>query len=350
MTYVERPNTSNNDLNKAGRILVSRERNSKEYLDATKKVDQWRSCHEYPLNTFNSTLRRKVKHYKGALVAQRLKRLPTIIDKLTRYDTLKLTQMQDIGGIRAVVRKVSDVKMLQAEYKDGTRFTHTLVTEKDYISKPKSDGYRGVHLVFRYHNTLARNGKAENYDGLQIELQIRTHLQHTWATAVETVGTLKEESFKTGQGGKKWKEFFSLVSSAFAIIEKQPVTKKHEKLEPIEIYKKIVNLEKELNFIQNIRYLSRAAQIIQREGVGGYYNIVELDTVDKRIRIQAFTQENFKLATERYAQLEAQADNQKDVVLVSAGNLKSLKKAYPNYFLDVRDFLDKIQAINEEIG
>lgn len=350
MTYVNRPNNSNNELNRAGNTLTTSDPGSREYLDAIKTVDQWRSCHEYPLNTFNSTLRRKVKHYKGALVAQRLKRLPTIIDKLTRFNTLKLTQMQDIGGIRAVVGRANDVKMLQAEYKDNTRFTHTLVTEKDYILRPKPDGYRGVHLVFRYHNTLARNGKAESYDGLQIELQIRTQLQHTWATAVETVGTLKGESFKTGRGAKKWKDFFALVSSAFAIIEKQPVIKEHENLQPLEIYKKIIKLEKELNFIQNIRGLSQAAQIIQREGVGGYYNIVELDTVNKKIKIQAFTQESFKFATERYAELEAQADKNKDVVLVSAGNLRSLKKAYPNYFLDVKDFLGKIQAIIEEIG
>ena len=349
MTYVERPIHSNNELNRAGKILVSSDPDSDEFKEAIKKVDQWRSCHAYPLNTFNATLRNKTRRYKGALVAQRLKRLPTIMDKLGRYETLKLTQMQDIGGIRAVVGKIPDVKRLQAEYKDSRRFTHILVTEKDYLLDPKVDGYRGVHLVFRYHNTQARNDIARNYDGLQIELQIRTHLQHTWATAVETVGTLKGESLKTGRGSKKYKEFFALVSSAFAITEKQSVVKAHENMTPKEIYQRITELERELNFIESIRGLSQAAQILQGQGVGGYYNIVVLDTVSKTIRIIGFTQDGFKEATKRYAELEAQADKGKDTVLVSAGNLKSLKKAYPNYFLDVRDFLSKIQAIVSEV-
>lgn len=37
------------------------------------------------------------------VVAQRLKRLPTILDKLTRHPTMKLTYMQDIGGCRAII-------------------------------------------------------------------------------------------------------------------------------------------------------------------------------------------------------------------------------------------------------
>jgi len=349
MSYAERPQHSNNELNRAGKILVESKSTSKEYLEAIEKVDQWRSCHAYPLNTFQSTLRKKVKKYKGSLVAHRLKRLPTIINKLSRFETLNLTQMQDIGGIRAVVSTVKDVREIQQEYKDSKRFTHALVTEKDYILEPKKDGYRGVHLVYRYHNTLARNGKAKDFEGLQIELQIRTQLQHTWATAVETVGTLKGESFKTGSGSEKYKMLFGLASSAFAITEKQPVLAEHQKLKPENIYKKIKKLEKELNFIENIKGLRAASQFIQQEKIGSYYNIVVLDTVNKNIRIIGFSQDSLKRATKKYAELEAEADRSKDVVLVSAGKLKDLKKAYPNYFLDVKDFLSKIQAIIDAV-
>lgn len=37
------------------------------------------------------------------VVAQRLKRLPTIIDKLVRHPTMQLSYMQDIGGCRAII-------------------------------------------------------------------------------------------------------------------------------------------------------------------------------------------------------------------------------------------------------
>src|SRR5207245_5775536 len=136
-------------------------------------LSNWRGCHGYPINTFQATLRDKLKRLgmNEAFVAQRLKRTPSIIAKLKRFDTMQLARMQDIGGLRAVVMTVPDVRQLQEDYKKSN-FKHEL-SEKDYITEPKSDGYRSVHLVFRY-----KNERAPAYDGLSIELQIRTKLQH----------------------------------------------------------------------------------------------------------------------------------------------------------------------------
>jgi hypothetical protein len=54
-----------------------------------------------------------------------------------------------------------------------------------------------------------------------------------------------------------------------------------------------------------------------------------------------------KEASEEYAKYEDRAAKGARIepVLVSAGPLKELKKAYPNYFLNVRDFIDKVQII-----
>jgi hypothetical protein len=54
----------------------------------------------------------------------------------------------------------------------------------NYIEKPKPDGYRGVHLIIKYRSTAKREYKDQN-----IEVQIRSRLQHAWATAVETCET-----------------------------------------------------------------------------------------------------------------------------------------------------------------
>src|SRR5438093_1423376 len=60
-------------------------------------VNNFRSSHSYPLNTFQIGLRRLAP--QDALIAQRLKRLPSILAKLElRRETMKLSQMQDIGG------------------------------------------------------------------------------------------------------------------------------------------------------------------------------------------------------------------------------------------------------------
>lgn len=210
MTFPRVPAYSKSEINRAGQALTETKPGSKAYEDALHIINEWRTCHAYPLNTFKSTLRLKVQKYDSPIVAQRLKRLPTIVNKLERYPDMQLARMQDIGGVRAVVNSIKEVRALQSEYRDTKRFTHELARENDYILDPKADGYRGVHLVYKYNNTLARNGLAAQYKGLAVELQVRTKLQHTWATAIETMGTFRDESFKTHQGNKEWLDFLHL--------------------------------------------------------------------------------------------------------------------------------------------
>lgn len=84
------------------------------------------------------------------------------------------------------------------------------------IQKPKNDGYRCLHQVFKYYS----ENNAE-INGLQVEIQIRTNLQHAWATAVETLGLLEKTSFKTGEWTPEYSQFFKLASALFSYYEKQ---------------------------------------------------------------------------------------------------------------------------------
>ena len=68
--------------------------------------------------------------------------------------------------------------------------------------------------IYRYKNKLA-----SDYDTLRIELQIRTKLQHIWATAVESMGTFLGQALKSRQGDQEWLDFFAATSSAFAYKE-----------------------------------------------------------------------------------------------------------------------------------
>jgi putative GTP pyrophosphokinase len=105
------PEYSRNQVNKAGNILLrAKEHNYKEILWAIDVLDNWRSCHGYPINTFQATLRQKLSLIdSNAIVAQRLKRMFSIIGKLKRFEFMKLARMQDIGGLRAVVSTLDRV-------------------------------------------------------------------------------------------------------------------------------------------------------------------------------------------------------------------------------------------------
>ena len=121
--------------------------------------------------------------------------------------------MQDIGGCRSIVRNVAQVRKIVANY-EKSDIKHKVFQTDDYIDKPKESGYRGVHLIFKYFSD-----KNETYNGLKIEVQVRSNLQHAWATAVETTGTFIGQALKSSQGEADWLRFFCLMGSAIAIRE-----------------------------------------------------------------------------------------------------------------------------------
>lgn len=77
-----------------------------------------------------------------AIIAQRLKRLSSISVKLKRNTKMRLSQMQDLGGCRAIVRTPKQLDALIRMYGD---IAHAKA--RDYILSPKADGYRSAHFV-----------------------------------------------------------------------------------------------------------------------------------------------------------------------------------------------------------
>ena len=110
------PQYPRNQVDKAGRDLVSHE--DQLASSALRVVEDWRSAHHFPLSLVQATLRKRAKAIdNGAILAQRIKRMSSIEAKLKRYNTTRLTQMQDIGGCRAVMCSLAHVKQLVDEYR-----------------------------------------------------------------------------------------------------------------------------------------------------------------------------------------------------------------------------------------
>ena len=328
--------------------LKSSKASSDDIKEAVEIVNAWRVAHSYPLNTFNVNLRKKVRGLKAVVVAQRLKRMPTILDKLVREPTMELTNMQDIGGVRAILKNPKDVYRIVKKYQNTPN--HELLKEKDYINTPRgSDGYRSYHLTFRYKNNIE---SAEQYNGLRIEVQLRTQLQHKWATAVETMGVILGQQLKSRQGEKEWLEFFCSVSNAFAHIENTTLVPGYESLSRQAAFELVREKEGRLNAIEKFTAFSRAMEFVNRDGNKrgrprqGYY-LLKLDLKDHSIVISTYTRDDATRASTALENLEKQAQNNPniDALLVSVGPLDELRKAYPNYFLDVGEFIDQLRSV-----
>jgi putative GTP pyrophosphokinase len=70
------------------------------------------------------------------------------------------------------------------------------VKRYDYIAAPKETGYRSVHLIFKYRS---QSSKHRAWNGLRVEIQLRSRLQHAWATAVETVDTFTRQTLRRAE-------------------------------------------------------------------------------------------------------------------------------------------------------
>lgn len=149
-------------------------------------IEAHRATYQTPMATANNSLRQMVvRHRIDAKVSQRLKRMQTILDKLTREPTLALNRMQDIGGCRVVTRTRDEVYLLADHVRKSRRKEDKLIDFVDYIARPRASGYRGIHIVAEYGSKPRA-----------VEIQIRTHVMHQWATTVEELSSMAAMNYK----------------------------------------------------------------------------------------------------------------------------------------------------------
>jgi len=353
MKYSNPSKFSKSKTDRAG-IILSNSNSEKEKNNALEVLSNWRAAHSYPMHIFKKRLKRiSEKIDKNALSSQRLKRVSSIIRKLNRkygnneikQATMKLTQMQDIAGCRAVMSNVDLARLLCNEHYIKGDLKHKRVNSKDYITYPKKDGYRSIHLIYRYKSD--KNKKM--YNGLLVEVQIRSKIQHIWATAVETVSFFTGQAIKSNEGQKEWIDFFRLVSSAFARLENCPLvsnTPPNEK----ELFLLIKKKEKKLNVIAKLKNWTKSIKLLDEElknKINSRFFLLELDSVQDKLIITAYSQRQEAKAIKDYAKVEKRIYDKKeyDVVLVGADTPTDLKKAYPNYFVDTSEFIKYLNKV-----
>lgn len=327
---------SKSKVDKVGEILkkVGIKATDENIALALDVLSNWRAFHAMPLDAFAKVLKARVKKIsskENSIVAQRLKRTPSILLKLQTHKTMRLSAMQDIGGLRAILENVDEVYKLVEIYRTS-KSRHKLFMLNDYISTPKPDGYRSIHLVYQL----------QKEPSIFIEIQVRSYLQHIWATAVEVFGTLMNSSFKSGYGEKKWLDLFAYLSSVFSLKEGMPVLKEHESLSEKQILDKLKKMIQDLKAIEQLNVYTAIYKINSNEfrvkGRSGSYSLILLDSHKNTISVQSFSSNHIEEATSLYMEKEKKFYNDinVNVVLVNTGDVKKLETSYPNYFMDTK--------------
>lgn len=335
-------NYTDSEINQAGRALIDRKSKPLDIIQAIGIINNWRAAHAFPLNTMQVRLRDKAGQV-GRLkpsVAQRIKRLPAIESKLRRLKNVNLVDMQDIGGCRAVVLTNARVKKLSRLYQSG-RTRHELERENNYIQTPTSDGYRSLHLIYRYYSD--RN---EWYNGQRIEVQLRSRLQHAWATAVEAVDTFAGQQLKINLGSQDWERFFALMGSCMAIREHTPIIPNTPEKEH-ELCDELRQLSNDLNIRERLSAIGATVNFTRGQRLAAHYYLIDLDIIRRRLSIFGYPKHKTEEATSRLAELELEYRGKpdRDVLLVSVSSIEELRRMYPNYRADTSIFIRELERV-----
>ena len=174
-----------------------------------------------------------------------------------------------------------------------------------------------------------------------IELQFRTHLQHIWATALETIGLFTNQALKSGQGNENILRFFAVVSSLFAIREGCPVVPGTLNDEQ-ELISEMEQLDDQHHILDKLR----AIRTVLVHDIGnipdnkGYY-ILQLNYETHTLRRRFYPPSELETANKVYDLLEERQNGAPlDIVMVRASSYATVKAAYPNYFMDIGEFVN----------
>jgi putative GTP pyrophosphokinase len=373
---------SRTQATRAGRVIAQFSEGNPEYSEtdysqAIETLQTWRSQFLRPTeNAFSCLIHDANQGAVPVVASYRLKRQTSIVKKLCRkHSHYKLGELDDIGGCRLIVNNLTDLRrVVTTIQQDSLLGDEGLTKHKDYILTPETSGYRSYHYLSRIANP---EDPGKNY---RVEIQIRTFLEHYWATALETFSEISGINLKdpevldrTSAAAPKIKTYqtvFAYISQLFALQEDTglisgiPTNEKDIKsyLQNSAVFRTIID---ELSAAQG--EVSAPPQASQTGNAKLF--LLEFSPSDQMINVQAFSDmgaalkaydefENPNLSPKEAGRRTKQKDNNTDVqiqhelelntntVLAYANGRDNLERAYPNYRLDQRHFLEALQSFD----
>jgi len=317
---------TNGDIKRLGnRIVESKGAIGNEDLEI---LQEYRKSFTQPLTrTFSDLTQLKNRINRTGIIAFRLKRIKTIINKVIREPKMNLDRMGDIAGIRLIlgseqqIYKVLD--LIQANFELSGRI-------RDYIKNPKDIGYKGIHIYIKDADFNKR-----------IEVQLRTTEFHNWSTLVEITDLLYHTRLKElgYENNIELGKFHSLISSDLELTEEQ-ANHIYKVLEKYNYITKLAGIFRKNNTEVKKQWL----QVKPRSR----YFLIESSS-EKVPQLTGYT--NFDKAEEEYFK-KYKKDQEALVVLTSINkpSFEQISIAYANYILSYHNFIDDIESIIKELS
>lgn len=318
---------SNTKINKIGEAIAERGGIiTPEELDL---LQEFRTSFSKPLvNVFNIMRELAEQVHPSSILAFRLKRIDTIINKLDREKGMDLSRMGDIGGIRCIFYNDAEVykakELIEDAFESGGK-------TRDYINNIKRDiGYKGIHVYVK-----------DPFSKRRIEIQLRTIDHHNWATLIEITDLLyglrlKELGFKSDE---KFGKFHALMSS----------DKHLTKAEADLIYE--VLAEHDFISVLSKTFRKNNSEVKKRWASEDKNNSFFLIEASKKEIPTLKSFKTFEEAEKAYFKRYKESQSA-EIVLTSIKkpNFKQISIAYANYILSYHTFTSDIMPIIQELA
>lgn len=337
---------SKSKIDKSGLALAKNQyKDEIDFIELEECFDLYRQSHLSPLSKTTIDIQHMLREYIGEYyIAQRLKRKPQIIRKLNRF-SVRLTQLQDIGGCRIIVPKNKDVDSIcnfLLRKKESFDFLIKKIT--DYREKGRDDsGYRALHMIIER-------------DGLNFELQIRSRVQHYWAESIEKTSVVYGYYLKEQEGDVSVINYFKQLSNVFYEIEsgRQPTTL--QKLHLEELRKECENIiqksdnHKVLNSYVNEGIISALIEK-EKRNVNSLNNWILIFDWNEGVFVSwDVVAQNPKEAVDAYVNYENIYPSSKgfEVVLIGSSDIASVQKTHSHYF-GIDSYENILETLDESI-
>lgn len=318
---------SNTKINSIGEAIAKR--SGIITPDELELLQEFRTSFSKPLvNVFNIIRELSNDIHPSSIVAFRLKRIDTIINKLSREQGMDLSRMGDIGGIRCIFYNEGEVynakEIIEKSFESGGK-------TRDYINVIKRDiGYKSIHIYIK-----------DPVSGKRIEIQLRTVEHHNWATLIEITDflynlRLKELGFESDE---KFGRFHALMSSD------KELTKEEADL--------IYDVLEKRDFISVLSKTFRKnnTEVKKRwssEDKKNSFFLIEASITDiPNLKSFATFEEAESAYFEKYKE-----NPSAEIVLTSIKkpNFRQISVAYANYILSYHTFTNDIRPILQELA
>lgn len=321
-------------VSKAGATMVSPASSLSEREQAKEVVNYWREIH-------GEVLQRALEDIEGldsvdetVLVAGRIKKLDTIIDKLRRPLTpSELHTIYDIAGCRLIVEDSSRLEAVCRELSELPVYDEAKTRKHDYIARPRSSGYRGRHVILHYED-LASGHR------LFVEVQVRTKMQHDWATAVEMHDAAVKTRLKFNEIDNAPGRFFRKAALLIAQLEEQgSVDARSIRL----LSEGRSELPDALRAVEILKAACGSIWLPPSDlssARAGDYCLVDFRPDIQLVEMVPLARMG-ALAT--YFEKEKEdVEGEHNIVLVRGASAEVLEELYPNYFGDISSFIELI--------